>query len=135
MTAQNIPRATSTLSILVVTFLMACGDTTSPGVEPEIVNTTDSFEFQISDVADYTNTLQYSWQNTGTTANVDQATSGTGGSMTVTILDADGTEVYSRSLADNGTFVTTSGTAGNWTIRVGFNSASGTVNFRVQKRT
>jgi len=40
-----------------------------------------------------------------------------------------GTEVYNRSLADNGTFVTTSGTAGNWTIRIGFNSASGTVNF------
>jgi hypothetical protein len=82
----------------------------------------------------YTNTLQYTWRNTGTVADVNQATTVTAGTITLTVRDAEGTEVYSRSLAENGTFVTASGTAGDWTIRVAFNVASGTLNFRVQKR-
>ena len=55
--------------------------------------------------------------------------------MTLVITDANGTQVYSRSLSDNGTFVTADGVAGTWTVRVTYNGASGTVNFRVQKKT
>lgn len=113
-----------------------CSDNpTSPGIQPQIANLTDDFSYQVSNVRNYTGSASYSWQNTGISANVNQATAVTSGSMTLVITDANATQVYSRSLADNGTFVTADGVAGTWTIRVTYAGASGTVNFRVQKKT
>jgi hypothetical protein len=57
----------------------------------------------------------------------------TAGSATLTIRDASGTQVYTRNLADNGTFLTNAGTSGSWTIQVVLTNMSGTINFRVQK--
>lgn len=113
----------------------ACTDSTGPGVEPEIRNNPDTFEFQTSKLSGYTKTLTYSWTNTGTQANVNQASSVTGGSARLEIRDTAGQEVYARSLSDNGTFVTSAGQAGTWTIRVVLTETGGTLNFRAQKRT
>ena len=60
----------------------------------------------------------YSWENTGTTATVDQSASIASGSATLVLRDANGVQVYSRSLADKGTFSSTAGTPGTWTVRV-----------------
>lgn len=109
-------------------------DPVSAGVDPEIVNQVDNFEFQITDVQNYTRTLQYTWTNSGSAADVNQASSITAGSATLTILDASGTQLYSRGLSENGTFVTGEGDSGSWTIRVALNRATGTLNFRAQKR-
>ncbi len=112
-----------------------CDSSTSPGISPEIANVVDSFQYQVTDIRNYSHINDYTWQNTGTTANVNQSTAITGGTATLVILDADGTEVYSRSLGENGTFVTAAGVSGSWTIRVTYAAASATVNFRVQKTT
>jgi hypothetical protein len=114
-----------------------CSDNppTSPGIQPQIANLTDDFSYQVSNVRNYTGSATYSWQNTGISANVNQATTVTAGSMTLVIIDPNGTQVYARSLSDNGTFVTGDGVAGSWTIRVTYDGTSGTVNFRVQKKT
>ena len=118
------------------TLLGGCSDsTTSPGVQPEITNLTDDFSYQVTNVRNYSHTDSYPWQNSGTQANVNQSTSVTGGTATLVILDADGTQVYDRSLADNGTYVSSAGTPGAWTLVVTYNDASATVNFRVQKTT
>ncbi|MDH3570276.1 MAG: hypothetical protein OER89_08820, partial [Gemmatimonadota bacterium] len=66
-------------------------------------------------------------------ANIDQSASLTGGSATLTVSDADGTEVYTRSMGETGTFQTTSGTSGMWTIEVTLSGANGMLNFRAQK--
>lgn len=117
--------------------LSGCGSgpPTSPGLQPQIANLTDDFSYQVSGVSNFSGSAPYTWQNTGISANINQSTTVTGGSMTLVITDAVGTQVYSRSLADNGTFVTADGVAGTWTIRVTYNGASGTVNFRAQKKT
>jgi hypothetical protein len=114
-----------------------CSDSppTSPGIQPQIANLPDDFSYQVSNVRYYTGSASYSWQNTGISANVNQATTVTSGSMTLVITDANAMQVYSRSLGDNGTFVTADGVVGTWTIRVTYAGASGTVNFRVQKKT
>jgi hypothetical protein len=117
------------------TLVAGCDSTTSPGVNPEITNVADNFQYQVTGIRIYTHTTDYTWQNTGTTANVNQSAAITGGTATLVILDAVGAQVYSKSLAENGTFVTAAGTAGSWTIRVTYASASATVNFRVQKTT
>lgn len=113
----------------------ACSSNTSPGIHPEINSAADNFQFQVTAVTNYSGTLSYSWLNNGTSANINQATTITAGDITLQLFDASGRQVYSQSLTANGTFVSTAGTPGNWTVRVTFMNASGTLNFRVQKRT
>lgn len=117
-----------------VVALAACSDpVTYPGRDPQIVNTTDNFQYQISDIRSFSGNHVYSWQNSGTTAKVNQSTAITAGAVSLVLRDANGTQVYSRSLADNGTFVSTAGVAGTWTVAVTYATADATVNFRVDK--
>ncbi len=117
-----------------VVLLAACGDsTTAPGREPEIINTTDNFQYQITEIQDFSGTQVFSWVNTGTTATVNQSAAVSAGSATLVLRDANGVEVYSRSLADDGTFSSDAGTAGTWSVRVTYSGAAATVNFRLDK--
>lgn len=112
----------------------ACGSNpTGPSNQPEIANNRDNFQFQMSNLRDVTQTLTYTWENTGTIASVNQSGQVGVGSATLTIRDASGTQVYTRDLATTGTFATTAGTAGNWRIEVKLNGVTGALNFRVQK--
>jgi len=120
---------------LVVCFAGCGSEPVGPGVQPEITNSVDNFQYQVTDIRNYSHTDSYSWQNTGTQASVDQSATVTTGAASIVVLDADGTQVHARSLADNGSFTTAAGTAGTWTIRVTYQVASATVNFRVQKTT
>ena len=113
--------------------LASCADANliGPANALEIANTPDAFEWQVSVLGNVTQTLTYTWQNSGTTANVDQSSSITAGAATVTIADADGLQVYSSSLGQDGTFTTDAGAAGGWTIEVVLSGVDGTLNFRV----
>ena len=126
----------ATLAVLAAgtTWLGAFSDsTTAPGIQPQIVNQPGNFEYQVSDVQGFSGTISYTWQNSGTQANVNQATTISGGSVTLQIFDAAQTQVYTRSLGDNGTFVTTAGQPGGWTVRVVYSAAvAPVVNFRAQ---
>ena len=114
---------------------VACSDgPTSPGVQPEIINAVDNFQYQVSDVANFSGTFSYSWSNTGTSATVNQSSAVTGGTATLTIFDAAGVQVYQHPLSDNGTYNSGTGLAGSWTIRVSYAGASGTMNFRADKQ-
>jgi hypothetical protein len=126
---------TALATLLVV--LSACGvdDIINTQYEPQVVNSTDDFSFQATGFLDVTDTRQYTWQNTGTTASVDRSSLIVSGNGTLTILDANSTEVYSAPLVSGGTVVTSAGTAGAWTIRVALTSSSGAINFRAQRGT
>jgi len=115
---------------------VGCGDSpTSPGIQPQIVNEADHFSYQVSNMRVYSATTSYSWQNGGVQATINQACAISGGSATLVVLDGAGTQVYSRNLSDNGTFTTSTGTAGVWTVRIVFATASGTLNFRADRTT
>jgi len=101
--------------------------------QPEIVNNPDNFQFQVTAAKNVTTTINYTWQNSGATASVNQACSIQNGAATVTLLDANGTQVYTKGLEANGTYPSTSGITGAWTIRVVLTGLSGALNFRVQK--
>lgn len=120
--------------LLIVASLAACDDSTGPGVEPEIRNNPDNFEFQVSSLSNYSGTLTYDWSNSGVAASVDHSSALTGGTATLVLQDDAGTTVYTHDLADDGTFISSDGIAGTWRIRVVFDDADGTINFRVQKR-
>ena len=137
MKSRTLTRITAAAALVASLALSGCGSksTTAPGIQPQIVNLTDDFSYQVSSVNNFSGTAPYSWQNTGISANINQSTTVTSGGMTLVIADAAGTQVYSRPLSDNGTFVTADGVAGRWTIRITYSGAAGTVNFRAQKKT
>jgi hypothetical protein len=102
-----------------------------------VVNNTDAFSYQTSDLSNVTGSSDYAWQNTGTDAKVTHASdAGATGTATLTIIDAGGVQVYSGGFATTGEIVTSpSGTAGLWTIRVTYAGYSNTqVNFAVVKQ-
>jgi hypothetical protein len=109
------------------------GNVIGPDNQLEVTNATDDFQLQATALDNISQTLSYLWQNTGTSASVDQSGSVTAGSATLTILDQTGAQVYVASLASTGSFQTSAGLAGTWTIRVEMDGMSGALNFRVQK--
>jgi hypothetical protein len=129
-----IPTAAVTALVLVG----ACGDDpTAPGIEPQITNLSDAFSYQVSSIQNFTGTYSYTWQNTGTVAKVTHASdAGATGSATVTVRDAEGTQVYSGQLATSGEPLSAPvGVAGAWTITIVYTDYSNTqVNFAVLKQ-
>ncbi len=102
-------------------------------IQPQVVNQTDSFSFQATNVTNTTQTFQYTWQNTGTTADVTQSSQVTSGLGTLMVMDSMGQQLYLEPLSVNGTFLISSGTAGAWTIEVVLSNVEGTLNFSVQR--
>lgn len=122
------------VSLLTAALVAGCGgnQVTNPQFQPEIANKTDSFQLQATGMSNVSDDLQWTWAHTTTVATVDQSSSITSGTATLTIKDASGSVVYSKSLSTNGTFSTSAGPAGNWTIAIHFSGVNGTANFRVQ---
>ncbi len=118
--------------------LISCSEENNilnPAFEPEIINNTDSFEFQVTGVDNFTQTRTYTWKNTGTQANINQASNITLGSATLEIEDANGEVIYQKDLKEVGSFISVFGFSGNWKITVTLSKLSGDINFRVEKRT
>ena len=115
----------------------ACGDSNpiGPSNQPEIGNNTDNFQFQASNLSGTTQTLSYSWQHTGTIANVNQSGAVSAGDARLILRDGAGNAVYDVDLKNTGTFMSSSGTAGTWRIEVRLRDVTGTLNFRLQKRS
>lgn len=106
-----------------------------PQYQPQIVNLTDSFEFQLTNVQNGDGSLTYTWQNTGTKASIDRSSAITAGSVTLTLRDAANAIVYQGALnGASGSVSSSTGTPGAWTVVVDFTNATGTINFRCQKQ-
>ena len=122
-------------AVVALALVGACGadSALAPRYQPQVVNLTNSFAFQVTGLNNVSDNIQYAWQNDGTSANVNQSPSNFSGTASLVVVDAAGTQVYSRSLAESGTFATAVGKAGSWTVRVSFSGANGAVNFRLQK--
>jgi hypothetical protein len=104
------------------------------GIQPDITSRRDEFSYRVPRVTSYRGSGLYWWQNSGITAQVQQASAVSAGSMRLVIRDANGAEVFSRSLAEGGSFLTQNGVSGRWTIQVIYDDASGTVSFRVRRK-
>jgi hypothetical protein len=122
---------------LVTLLLLAACDTravTEPALQPQVINLRNDFAFQATGLIGVTEDVVYTWQSDGTAASVVQAPTRLTGDATLFILDGAGVQVYQRSLAENGTFATTTGVPGAWTVRFHFADASGDVGLRLQKQ-
>ncbi len=126
------------LASIVAISIAGCGgggssNPVQPKYQPEIVNLTDSFSFQLTGVVDGSGSLSYVWHDTGTMASVDRSSSISAGTVTLTLRDNAGTQVYQGPLNGvTGSVASAAGVAGNWTVVVDFVNATGTINFRLQ---
>jgi hypothetical protein len=120
------------LSVVVV---YSCGNNNDPmsPYNPEIINNTNNFEFQITAAENLDHAENYIWRNNGSQATINQSCSITAGRATVFLSDSTGAVLYTGDLTDNGTFQSAAGVAGSWTIRIEFVNLDGTVNFRTQR--
>ncbi len=99
----------------------------------QVNNAADNFQWQASNLDNVSQTLTYSWSNTGTKAHVNNSSTVTSGTATLTIKDGGSAQVYSGSLTDP-SVDTQAGTTGTWTIVVKLSGVtSPALNFRVQK--
>src|SRR5512146_2772245 len=102
--------------------LVGCGggynSALNPQFQPQVANATDNFQFQTTGVTNVTQTLNYTWQDSNIRATINQSTSITAGSATITLRDSANNLVYSGDLKNNGTFTSIGGVAGPWTIQV-----------------
>jgi hypothetical protein len=127
-----------TLSLTGALLLTGCEDS-STGIGPEnqleVTNMVDQFQFQLTALNDVSDSRGYNWENTGTQATIDISEAISGGSATLTILDAAGTVMYEADIAGDGDGTTPVGLSGTWRIEVVLAGTTGTFNFRVQKTT
>ena len=125
------------LSLALVVAAGACGDSNviGPDNQLEVTNATDNFQLQVSVLAGVSQTLTYTWQNTGTQATIDVSQAITSGTALLTITDANGAVVYQEDIAEDSDGQTTVGVTGGWGIRVELEDVNGTFNFRVQRTT
>jgi hypothetical protein len=130
-TRQSAWRA---LSVTALAWTLAgCSDNPLAPFEPEITNTTDSFQLQATGVTRVTTTLTYTWRNTGTIANVNHSTTTTAGSARLVMRSGNGTQVYDKVLVPSLNEQTATGSTGDWTIQIVLSNYSGTLNVRAQK--
>lgn len=134
---QTIPRPRARAIALVVALgaFVACssGNVIGPANQLQVSNVADNFQFQVTGLTNVTQTLTYTWSNTGDSASVNQASTLGSGTATVTVRGPTGTVLYQSGLQANGTFHTQKGTTGAWQVEVELTKVTGTLNFRVQK--
>ena len=143
MTANRIrPLVLGGVALLVLATLpfVGCSDDDTnaifnPVFEPIVSNHVDNFEFQVNGAEKVTQTLSYPWRNTGDQAVIDQSANLTEGTATVSLRDSTGALLYSKNLAEAGTFDSDAGLAGGWAIRLDMNGVSGRFNFRIRKKS
>ncbi len=131
---KNASRLAACATLAFALGAAACSDAVNilgPENQLEVTNNPGSFQMQATALNNVAQTLEYTWENPGTIANVNQSGS-LSGTATLTILDHGDVQVYSGNLVETGTFSTETGGTGNWTIRVMLTGASGALNFRVQ---
>ena len=123
--------------LLIAAVLIGCGDGSPLGPESRVnvTRSPDNFLLQVFNMDAGTETLTYTWENTGTQATIDVNNGISSGSAIMTIQDAAGTVVHQEDIANDNDTETSVGVAGSWTIEVRIQNASGTFNLIIMKKT
>ncbi len=137
----SIKRSTTSIAVVLVAVMalaVGCSSSSKPtsalsAFQPEIVNNQDAFSFQATAIDNVTATMVYTWQNTGQQATINHTSAVDSGTVSVTMADANGTQVYANPLVASLNEPTSTGVAGAWTITVTLTNVYGTLNFSSTK--
>lgn len=133
---MKTPKRFLTLASTLVAIWMVsgCGESNpTNSFDPTVSNVTDDFIFRANNVYVVTTRLTYNWTNTGQTASVEHLSGTSGGTGTLSILDADGKPVYNNTLESSLTNSTTAGNPGVWSVILELNNYSGNIYFHLRK--
>lgn len=121
------------LVLVAAALVSGCASTHSVSRDLSVTNEADQFRIRIGSLESFTEMLEYEWATTGSIATVVQAGGIQGGIAHMEIRDPEGLVLHSKSLRENGTFVTHAGRPGVWKVRFDFDKATGSVDVAVQK--
>lgn len=126
--------------VVVIPFALAgcmgaadCTGQQGAGGQSGVCNGTDSFSYG-GQMSSETDTETYTWENTNEQARVTWGGQGSSGSVTVSIEDASGQQVYHQSFSggqSGSSTVTDAGEPGDWTIRIRFSGFTGQMGLTV----
>ena len=119
--------------LMLATVRCSSSNVIGPSNQLQVTNVADNFQLQVSNLSNVTQTLTYSWTNTGDSTSINQSSTLTGGSAALSVRAPSGALMYQSDLTGNGTFHSLKGALGAWQIQLVLTGTSGTINFRVQK--
>ena len=121
------------LAIAVIAFsLTGCASTHTVARDLTVMNEPAQFSLHIGAIENFSQRLRYQWGNPMTKATVRQASTIKDGHARIEVRDGSGIIVHSKSLAEQGSFLTAEGKPGVWRISVILNGATGSVTFEVR---
>lgn len=109
-----------------------CGSSRTVARDLTVMNEPQEFSLHIGSVENFSDRLRYQWGNGAAKATVRQASRIQDGIARLEIRDGTGIIVHSKSLAEQGSFVTAEGKPGVWRISVILQGATGNVTFSVR---
>lgn len=109
-----------------------CGSTRTIARDLTVMNEPQEFSLHIGAIENFSERLRYQWGNAATKATVRQASRIQGGTARVEVRDGTGIIVHSKSLAEQGSFLTAEGKPGVWRISVIMQGATGSVTLAVK---
>ena len=114
--------------------LSGCTVSNSPGGQDAVSNQDNNFSYS-TNAGMTTKTENFEWTNSGSKAAVHWSMNMGMGSASLTVKDAAGKQVFTKSFSGTGqqasSQTTTTGEAGEWTITVKLTGASGQIAFHV----
>lgn len=128
----------SGVALLAVTALaVSCAgdDATSPGYEPQVVNSPNmAFTFQATGLENVDDVVTYTWSNASGDVVIHPATSTTSGSIRLMISDSWGTTLYDGDVPPSGDITPPPGRGGESKIRLTLQDYTGTIDFTLQMK-
>lgn len=135
-------RRTATALVCVVGLaILSAGCTTQapptssePFFSKSVGNVKDAFGLSFS-ARNHTGVEQFTWENSKTRASVGLSQAQQGGTLSVTIQDATGREVYRSEPSPSKSSLTPTGLPGSWKITVEFKGLTGSASLGVTAAT
>lgn len=119
--------------LALVLLLPGCAASTrSVAKDLTVMNEPQEFSLHIGAIENFSQRLRYQWGNAGTKATVRQASSIKDGIARIEVRDGRGIIVHTKSLAEQGSFITGEGRPGIWRISVILDRATGSVTVAVR---
>lgn len=123
------------LAALALALVTACGsdNAVGPQYQPQVVNNPNvAFSFQATGLQGVSDVVSYTWSVSSGSIIIHPATSTTSGSITLSIKDATGAQIYNGTVPPSGDITPPTGAAGSWQVKVTLANYTGTINFALQ---
>jgi hypothetical protein len=112
---------------------VACSSNPVTGVQIEVRNDADAFQYHATALNQQNDVHSYTWQNSGTRATLDLTTAGSAGTVHLVVRDAANATVYDADLPANLVTSSAIGTAGGWHVNVTLTGYTGNVAILISK--